>query len=410
MVEEAALGDLDVEQAGDAGGAEDALGGPADLGRRRRAGRRGPGARGPAAWLRCGRRARRCGACRGGARSRLATTTARRPSARVTSQAAERAAGTGTHTASGRGGSVRALRRRSGRGAGGWPARDQTRVRQRLPRCPRRSGRGRRRHRSGPPRTASAGRPARRAGWTRRRCCRRTRDGRSGSRRRCTTARSTTWGRSRAVVPGVAERLRREPVRRPRRAFEVGGGEVVADQPQIQVGEIGERRVELRLGRLLGCRRRRRGPGSTDQRRRRRTRPASPRRRSTHSRQPPLGARIDQPVGDHRQHRRLQHARRPARRRPWRTRRPAPAAATPCAPRRTAPTAGASSAASSSTVDPRSRAAWCFAGRRRCAPAGRCRAARVDLAEAQQRAVPGAVTVAHGLHQATDTRSSCRPA
>ena len=53
----------------------------------------------------------------------------------------------------------------------------------------------------------------------------------------------------RAVITGVAERLGREPCRGPRGAFEVGRRQVVADQPQIQIGEVGQRRVQLRLGR-----------------------------------------------------------------------------------------------------------------------------------------------------------------
>ena len=69
--------------------------------RHRRGGRPGRGLRAPAVGSRCGRRARRCGRVSRRCRSRLATTTARRPSARVTSQAAEWAAGTGTHRASG---------------------------------------------------------------------------------------------------------------------------------------------------------------------------------------------------------------------------------------------------------------------------------------------------------------------
>jgi hypothetical protein len=111
-----------------------------------------------------------------------------------------------------------------------------------------------------------------------------------------------------AAIAGVAESLRREPIRRPRRPFEVGRREVIADQPQIQVGEIAQRRVELRLGRLLGV-------GDGVERpvvliRRRRHEP----RRHHHVALHPLGqaslrARIDEPVGDHRPHRRLQHDR-----------------------------------------------------------------------------------------------------
>ena len=61
--------------------------------RRRRAARHGPGPRARAAWLRCGRRARRCAPCRGGS----VRGWRRRPrgvrSSRVTSQAAEFAVG-----------------------------------------------------------------------------------------------------------------------------------------------------------------------------------------------------------------------------------------------------------------------------------------------------------------------------
>ena len=102
VVDEAAFGDLDVEEVPDTGWAEDALRGPADL-----AGIDEPAGtdsvlEGEQLGLRCGRRARRCARVSRRCRSALATTTARRPSSRVMSQAALSAAGTGTHRASGR--------------------------------------------------------------------------------------------------------------------------------------------------------------------------------------------------------------------------------------------------------------------------------------------------------------------
>ena len=42
------------------------------------------------------------------------------------------------------------------------------------------------------------------------------------------------------MVPGVAERLGREPVRGPGAALEIGGGQVVADQLQVKIGQITE--------------------------------------------------------------------------------------------------------------------------------------------------------------------------
>ncbi len=106
MVEEAAVGDLDVEEVARPRRVRGCVGRPGRSCRRRRAARHGPGPPTRTVWLRCGRRARRCAPCRGACVRALATTTARRPSARVTSQAAQLAAGTGTHVASGRGGGV----------------------------------------------------------------------------------------------------------------------------------------------------------------------------------------------------------------------------------------------------------------------------------------------------------------
>ena len=109
-----------------------------------------------------------------------------------------------------------------------------------------------------------------------------------------------------------------------------------------------ESRVQLRSRSPPWRRRRRREPGSTD--------PATvPRTRRHHHvgshplGQPPLRARVDQSVGDHRPHRRPPTPRRHVRRRAWRTTRPTPAVATASSAAATDPTARAASASSSST-------------------------------------------------------------
>ena len=55
-----------------------------------------------------------------------------------------------------------------------------------------------------------------------------------------------------ALVPAVAVVARREVLARAGRRLEVGGGEVVEGEAQVEVGEIGQARVQRLLGLLLG--------------------------------------------------------------------------------------------------------------------------------------------------------------
>ncbi len=108
-------------------------------------------------------------------------------------------------------------------------------------------------------------------------------------------------GAIRAPVTAVAERLGREPLIRATVTFEVGRREVVADQGEVHVRQVAQRRVQLGLGRLL-----RLGDGVEGAvvligRRRRET--GGHHHVGLHPfGQPPLRARVDEPVGDHRQH------------------------------------------------------------------------------------------------------------
>ena len=117
-------------------------------------------------------------------------------------------------------------------------------------------------------------------------------------------------GPVRPVVARVPERPGREPPRRRCRPLEVGGGHVIAHQPQIQVRQIAKPRVQVLLGRLLSVGDRVEGPIELIQRRRR------PALGHDHIAAGPLDeatlrARRHQPVRHHREHRVLQRRRAP---------------------------------------------------------------------------------------------------
>jgi hypothetical protein len=101
-----------------------------------------------------------------------------------------------------------------------------------------------------------------------------------------------------AVVTGVAEGPGLEAPRGLGRPLEVGGGQVVADQAQVQVGEVGQGAVEVGLGRFLGLGHHVEGPVVVM--RRRLPEAGGHDHVGAHPLgQGPLGARGAQPVGHH---------------------------------------------------------------------------------------------------------------
>ena len=103
------------------------------------------------------------------------------------------------------------------------------------------------------------------------------------------------------MVPGVPERPRREPVRQPGRPLEAGGRQVIAHQPQVQIREIAQPRIQVGLGLLLrvGC-----GIDGPVVLAQRRSRPPLGHDHigSGPLAQAPFRARRHQPVGHHREH------------------------------------------------------------------------------------------------------------
>ena len=112
------------------------------------------------------------------------------------------------------------------------------------------------------------------------------------------------------MVARVPERPRREPPRRRCGSLEVCGRQVVAHQPQVQVRQVAQPRVQVLLGRLFGVGDRVEGPVVLVQRR---SRPPLGHHHIVAGPfcEAPLRARRQQPVGCHREHSVLQSRRAP---------------------------------------------------------------------------------------------------